>query len=192
MDFIINMTITTTVTAIGILLIKAIFKNKMSPRLHVLIWIILAIRILVPVLPESQLSIFNFVPMANSTGVEANHIQQPKEEMATTSSIEKGIDKGISESSESNIQSPYKSPEKPFVFTQYLKQNIIILWLAGAALLFCYFICIYLLFSQRIQKKGLYQSDKAVEILNKYKDIMGIKRNVAITRYGETPMQKGF
>ena len=67
MNFIIKMTITTTVTAIGILLIKTIFRNKMSPRFHVLIWIILAVRILFPMLPESQFSLFNFVPMANNT-----------------------------------------------------------------------------------------------------------------------------
>lgn len=51
MDFMLNIVITTTVTAIGILLLKRIFRDKMSPKMHAYIWLILLIRMLIPFFP---------------------------------------------------------------------------------------------------------------------------------------------
>lgn len=62
MDYFINITITTSITAFVILIVKTILKNKISPNWQFLIWSILAIRLLIPVFPESNMSIFNSVP----------------------------------------------------------------------------------------------------------------------------------
>ncbi len=67
-----NMTIGGTVTACLILLIKRIFNNRLTPKWHYYIWIILALRLMLPGLPESGFSLFNAVPAAqNITTVQA-------------------------------------------------------------------------------------------------------------------------
>lgn len=84
MDSLINMTVTFSVTVILILWLKSIFKNRFTPKWHVLIWIILIIRLAIPALPESEISIFNLVPdvtdmYENFFDLRAeglNHVQQ--------------------------------------------------------------------------------------------------------------------
>ena len=48
-----------SVTALFVLLFKQLFKNKLSARWQVLIWLILAVRMIVPSLPQSRFSVFN-------------------------------------------------------------------------------------------------------------------------------------
>ncbi len=62
MEFLINMTVTFSVTTILILLIKLFFKNRLTPKWHVFIWVILIARLAIPSFPESDISIFNFIP----------------------------------------------------------------------------------------------------------------------------------
>ncbi|HWQ78877.1 MAG TPA: M56 family metallopeptidase [Anaerovoracaceae bacterium] len=62
MELLMNMTIAGTVTAAAILLIKVILKDKLTPKWHTAIWLILAVRLLVPGLPESDVSVFNAMP----------------------------------------------------------------------------------------------------------------------------------
>ncbi len=49
-----------TITALVIIIAKKLFKNKISPTWHYLVWLILLIRLIVPYAPESSISIFNF------------------------------------------------------------------------------------------------------------------------------------
>lgn len=193
MSYFINMTITTTVTAIGILLIKGIFKNKMSPKFHVLIWVILAIRILAPILPESQLSIFNLFSMVKSTTAEINHIEEEKAEINTITNINKTteIKEGIKKTTDVVTQPLERGVKSSFKIIQYFKQNILKLWIVGTIVLLCYFIFIYLLFSQKIGRLHKCQNGEIIDILSKYKDKMKIKRNVFIVEYGKIPMLKG-
>ena len=62
MELLINMTIGGTVTACLILLVKRLLKNKLTPKWHFYIWIILALRLVVPGLPESDFSLLNAIP----------------------------------------------------------------------------------------------------------------------------------
>lgn len=71
MELLLNMTIGGTAAGLIILLLKRLLKNKLTPRGHFLIWIILAIRLVNPVLPESGFSIMNFVPSIPNLSFEA-------------------------------------------------------------------------------------------------------------------------
>ncbi len=75
---ILESTVYLSVTAVIILLFKWIFKNKLSAKWHVWIWALLAIRLVLPSLPESSLSVFNAIEMPlESRG--ANTAQQMTE-----------------------------------------------------------------------------------------------------------------
>ena len=75
MEYLINITATFTVTATLILLFKFIFKDKFTPKWHVMIWLILVLRLFLPSLPESEVSIFNMIP--NVTEEYNSYIKQP-------------------------------------------------------------------------------------------------------------------
>ena len=61
MDFLYNMTVNITVTAFVLLVFKAVFKNKLSARQQLYIWLILVARLIFPQLPQSELSVYNVV-----------------------------------------------------------------------------------------------------------------------------------
>lgn len=77
MDILINMTVTFSVTVILILGLKLVFKNRFTPKWHVLIWTILIIRLALPILPESEISIFNLVP--DGASIYENYFDQRAE-----------------------------------------------------------------------------------------------------------------
>lgn len=68
MTGIMESTVYLSVTALVILLFKWIFKNKLSAKWHVWIWALLALRLVMPSLPESSFSIFNIVDFSENTG----------------------------------------------------------------------------------------------------------------------------
>lgn len=85
MQALINLTITTTVTALAVLLIKGLFSKKMSARWQYYIWLVLLVRILVPVLPQSPLSVFNFTPSVQQVSVEQVPVGQDSQTSAAPS-----------------------------------------------------------------------------------------------------------
>lgn len=54
--------LTSTTIALLILFIGKIFKDKLTPRFHHILWLLVLIRLLMPFAPESNLSIFNLLP----------------------------------------------------------------------------------------------------------------------------------
>lgn len=57
-----QLTVYTSVTAAILLAVKHILKYRLPPVLHFALWGILLIRLVVPVLPQSPVSVFNFLP----------------------------------------------------------------------------------------------------------------------------------
>lgn len=61
--YIVEATIFGSVTGIIILLIKTLLKNKINKRYAYLLWIILVIKLIIPFGPESNISLFNSIPI---------------------------------------------------------------------------------------------------------------------------------
>ncbi|QTL98069.1 hypothetical protein GM661_08820 [Iocasia frigidifontis] len=81
---ILTMSFLGTMTALVILFVKKIFKQKISAFWHYLIWLILLIRLIIPYAPESNLSIFNFFTH-NQQKIE--EIQSPRIRYMSSNSI---------------------------------------------------------------------------------------------------------
>ncbi|MEW9080912.1 M56 family metallopeptidase, partial [Terrisporobacter glycolicus] len=61
--YIVEATIFGSVTGLIILLIKTLLKNKINKRYAYLLWIILVIKLIIPFGPESNISLFNSIPI---------------------------------------------------------------------------------------------------------------------------------
>lgn len=60
-SWLIQSTIYLSITALFIILFKMIFKNRLKAKWHFLIWSVLLVRLLIPTLPSSPVSVFNTV-----------------------------------------------------------------------------------------------------------------------------------
>ncbi len=67
-----------TVLIILIVLIQKILRRRLPVRWHYLLWLLLLIRLAVPWLPESKLSIFNLVPRSVQQGRIIETFSEPK------------------------------------------------------------------------------------------------------------------
>lgn len=61
--YIVGATVFGSATGLIILLIKTLLKNKINKRYAYLLWIILAIKLIIPFGPESNISLFNSIPI---------------------------------------------------------------------------------------------------------------------------------
>ncbi|MBW8350842.1 M56 family metallopeptidase [Bacillus sp. IITD106] len=63
-----------SIIAVFILMIRALFKKKLHPRWFFWLWLILVIRLMLPWVPESSFSLFNlFTPSKTDTHFQFNH-----------------------------------------------------------------------------------------------------------------------
>ena len=63
LGYIVGATVFGSVTGLIILLIKTLLKNKINKRYSYLLWIILVIKLIIPFGPESNISLFNSIPI---------------------------------------------------------------------------------------------------------------------------------
>lgn len=175
MKWLIDMSIYCSVTAVIILLIKAIFKNKMSAKWHYYIWGILLVRILIPTLPESNISIFNQVPTINNVEVR----QLPAYEISAPAQNYIIGNVAIS------------NTKVPFTVEKLFADYIFYAWVIAAILLFFYFVFIYISFSKSVKSMKVCDNN-IFNLLKTCKNRLGIKADIKVVIGGNTPMLKGM
>lgn len=62
-EYIVGATVFGSVTGFIVLLIKSLLKNKINKRYAYLLWMILVIKLIIPFGPESNISLFNNIPI---------------------------------------------------------------------------------------------------------------------------------
>ena len=184
MELLLNLTIAGTATAIIILFIKLVFRNKLTPKWHFYIWIILAIRLLIPGLPESDFSLLNTIPTAkNITAVE-----RQMESIHPEESKENYIEGNIT------MKSPITGVQtgRDFSITKQ-KVNIIVFgWLTGMALMAIYLVGAYKVFNMRAKILPESMDPAKLDLLDKCKREVGVFRKITLRIGGNTPMLHGL
>lgn len=64
--YIVSVSFTASIVALLILLVKILFKKHIGIRFHHTLWIIVLLRFIIPIVPESPTSVFNFLPSTES------------------------------------------------------------------------------------------------------------------------------
>lgn len=159
-----DMTIYLSVTAAAILVIKTVFKKKMSARAHLLIWLLLLIRLFSPILPESNISVYKAIEPTyeRAVTVTAPEIDAP----------ENGA----------GIAAPSPSAKKASVLPA--------IYLFGATALFSCFVLTYLVYKKRTSENEPVTDSEALRIFEECRSLLGIRRSVALC-YGEESMLSG-
>ncbi|WP_312653375.1 M56 family metallopeptidase [Aminipila sp.] len=203
MGILINMTVTFSVTVILILILKEVFKNRFTPKWHVLIWTVLIIRLAIPILPESEISIFNYIPDMSAKYV--HFIDQKTEELNNTSvenisnlQDHKLQDENItlktdgSNQENSIAQTIDKNQAKNINSMKYIEKIILALyWLGTLVMAFALFLS-YGRLLKRIRKLRICSDDEILEVFSICKEGLGVRSHKLTLKQGaESPMLAG-
>jgi beta-lactamase regulating signal transducer with metallopeptidase domain len=176
MESAMNITITTSVTALIVLGFKTLLKNKISPKWQCTLWIVLALRLVVPVFPQSNISVFNTVPQVKKMEVSNKEIESTVPE-AKVYLME-------------NITADKKN--KSFNYSKPLVDNAFSIWIAGSIIMLIYFTSIYYIYHKKSKKFKLVEDLEIISILSACKNELGIHAAINVRIGGETPLLKGI
>ncbi len=193
MELLLNMTIGGTAVACVILVLKLLLKKRLTPKWQVYIWLILAVRLLIPGLPESDYSLMNAIPSAhNFTVAEGTGVR-----MVSESSTEKESDRSAAvRKVEGNFS--VKSPltgikhDREFAIQEQKISVLFLLWLTGAIVLFAYFTVIYFSVKRKAKRLPRCKDAGILQIYSECRRDAGVKSDCIDLRIGgNTPMTFG-
>jgi beta-lactamase regulating signal transducer with metallopeptidase domain len=196
---VINLSTVGIIVAGILLIIKFIFGEKLSASWHYYIWLILLIRLLVPVFPQSHVSVFNIIKLPYH-----QHYESEKEDIVLDSSFINTIRKysntkydnreysnnrvqdtdNISESLPVNVPDSNKidaqgiSSQDRFESSLELLDILGIIWFVGMILFLIYPISLNIYIRQSVAKCRKCANTEILYILQKCKDSLKIKSNV--------------
>lgn len=184
--WLINTAIYTTVTALFIILFKLIFKNRIKARWHFLIWGILLIRLVVPVLPSTPISVFNAVRVEDSVIEQSSYqaeiiIPEEGKESDNIPIIK----------SQTELDSATHIPQGNVSIIN-IDRIVVFVWLGGTVILLGYFAVIFAVFTHRQKKRRDKVDDITLNILLSCKSKLNINKNVNLYFADTTPMLIGL
>ena len=158
--FLIQTTIYLSVTALFIILFKLIFKNRIRAKWHFLIWIILLIRLAVPILPSSPVSVFNAAKVADVTIVQSSYYSYAANDTSTVEGQDDGytVAEGLHKMIEADQNESQKTVKPDYEYGNGISETtisqdyvsiinidriVIFTWMGGAVLLLLYFVIVY-------------------------------------------------
>nr|WP_315024960.1 M56 family metallopeptidase [uncultured Aminipila sp.] len=205
MDLLINMTVTFSVTVILILILKAVFKNRFTPKWHVLIWTVLIIRLAIPILPESEISIFNYIPDMSDKYV--HFIDQKTEGLnnVTEESIRNPQDNEIMDEhvvfktddsnqgnsiSETTKQNQYLTKNMNLI--KYIEKMILAIYWLGILIMTLGLSLSYGWLLKKIRKLPICSDNEILKVFSICKEGVGVRNHkLTLKQGGESPMLAG-
>lgn len=181
-----------SIVAIVILLIKALFKDKLGAAWHYYIWFLLMIRLIMPYAPEASISIFNLIPQSSlmidkyiesqdtNNGIDLNIINSKDSHYQgrdNTHSVP-GSSQGISSTSPSHWYA--------FFEPKTLSRALQLLWIAGVLTVVAYNLIGCLLLQGRIRELPKHTLASQVDILTKCMKKIKAKKMPEVICYPET------
>ncbi len=164
-----------SIVAIIILLLKLIFGKKLSARWHYYIWFILIIRLLLPYSFSSPYSLFNIINMPDRGTITEKYtvvLTQPNliggDAAASPDSA--------SSTNLSNTTISNKSSNDSFSMEALPG----IIWITVMAAMLCYYIFAYVIFTIRVHKLPRCTDERVTKLLDECRSSMNVKKNVPV------------
>ncbi|WP_369900096.1 M56 family metallopeptidase [Bacillus manliponensis] len=201
-DWVIETSIMASALLGVILFAKAILRNKLSPRWHYFLWIVLIVRLLLPWSPDSAFNMYSFLsysyekvtPMQNQlvTSPKTNDIHETNETLHTQVSIDKTDSIAITPQAQKEHKvafSPNKE-QKESSFSFYTIASYI--WIIGVIILCSITYLMNRRLHHYIKKQPIVIEEKIVHIFNECKNSMAISQNVPLLLVGKAPSPTVF
>ncbi|MGL5313469.1 MAG: M56 family metallopeptidase, partial [Peptostreptococcaceae bacterium] len=160
-----------SVVGVIIILSKAVLKNNINARYHYLIWMLLIIKLIIPFGPESNVSLFNKIPVINVYENNIDYVENTETqdyynfENYNSSQYKQSIN-----STDSSAMSRNNS----------LKEFIPIIWMIGCINILATFTISHYLLNKSLNKESKDVGEDKYEILKNCKDKINIKSNISV------------
>lgn len=197
-----------------IILIKQLFKNKLSAKWHYYIWVLLIVRLTIPYAPQSNFSIFNlfsnlsksfqFSPSKIVTENTAFVLPKYKDgnsiNKATNNNLQT-IEKNTNQNSTENSTITEKEINKETSINKIVKYNksssnnyLSIIWATGIFIMLLYILAVNVRLHRITNKLNKCDNDKVNKLLEECKIKMNINSNISIilNKHKKAPYLLGF
>ncbi|MHC0039545.1 M56 family metallopeptidase [Pseudoneobacillus sp. C159] len=175
-----------SILALGILVIKAIFRQRLSAKLHYYIWILLVLRLIVPIDIQSHISFISFIPIEQK---ELDHhfiAEQYVPNIIPNSTIATENTPSIEDN---------KALADPGIIGAILSYDTAaVLWIIGVSSLLLYILCVNILMRAKLKKCSVCEREDLIEILEaeKLKLKVNSKIKIIYSNYSKSPAVYGM
>ncbi|MBT2654548.1 transcriptional regulator [Bacillus sp. ISL-18] len=205
-DWVIETSIMASILVILILGVKLLLRNRLTPRWHYLLWIILIVRLILPWSPDSSYSIYSILSRSyeKAISIESQPVvsseNETRKEMTTVVSATRAVTEKERFSAGSG-QTTKKSNTESTVLIEKQKEEPISLhtialytWLAGVILLGFVTYLINRQLNRYIQQQPAITDQRIVRIFENCKQSMSVQQSIPLHLAGKisNPTVLGF
>lgn len=181
---VVSLSIMGTLPAIGILILKGIFKDRLSARLQYCIWFLLILRLIIPVTFESPIRFFTYEPISENVRIDNQRQDIPGK------GADVQIDTGNGNEYRVSVPLPGLNNISPILTIKYLA----FLWLTVMIGIYVYIMIVNTVFAFRLGQCIPCKQPEIYAILNHCKNKLHIVGKVTVlsSRRVKSPMVWGI
>ncbi|NHM33849.1 M56 family metallopeptidase [Neobacillus terrae] len=175
-----------SILALGILVIKAIFRQRLSAKLHYYIWILLVLRLIVPIDIQSHISFISFIPNEQKKLDPHFIAEQYVPNIIQTSTI-------TTESTPS-IEDSNALADPGIIGGIFSYDTAAVLWIIGVSSILLYILCVNILMRAKLKKCSACEREDLIEILEAEKSKLKVNSKIKIiySNYSKSPAVYGM
>ncbi len=206
-----QVTVFSSVTAFIIIAVKQLFKCRIPPEMGMIMWVVLLCRLVFPILPESRISIYNFIPAGKEIMYSlTNDVGDGISDYKNTKTAEDNpyvipIPENVEKSEETVSQSKNERPDTIGEYiindigvsaernAEIINSTVLAVYVLGAVICLSVNTLVYVHVKRRVMRSSELCVDE--DILKLYfstTERLGLKnKNIPALRYGNTSMLVG-
>ena len=159
-----------SVVGVIILVLKAILKNKINPKWHYIIWIVLILKLLIPFGPQSTVSLFNTIPKMPE---QRNFTQIYEEYHQTYEIVRQSGDK-------THIPTSWVVQNSSLHLAATTEKALPYIWLVGVVLMLGWMLFANYSLNRKIKRSAIPIPESIYMILDDCKKKSGVKKCIPI------------
>lgn len=186
-----------------ILISRKIIKNKIGIKFQYALWFILILRLLLPVTPSSNLSLYNYIPLFENTKINTPAVYHNNDGWNTDlwntylwNTGEGETDEGKTAKTSGIVISKAigKTGYKSMDYKTFIRKAIPFIWISGVFILGSVIFINNALFLRRVRKCPHIDDQNVLSILYDCKNLMKLSKNVDLvkTNVSQTPCVLNF
>lgn len=177
LDTLLSISIGSLLTAGAIILVRLLFRRLLSPKAKYYLWLLLALRLVLPVLPESPTSLLNLLP--DSPAVSSTY-SVPEPATQIVSHAEGTTPASPLEAAEIN-HTVKAAPDASQTTSTFPWETLVFaLWLSGTGITLGVYLVLYLLTCRNLNHLPLCQDGDTLRVFVRLKKALGIHKTIRL------------
>lgn len=188
---VVSLSLLGSILVIGLLLIKKLFRGKLSANWQYCIWFLLFIRLIIPFTPSTPLNVFNYIPHNQHVNeLTQISISSTKEEPSTAII---GPNKSTVNTSSEALPKDENSEHAAFssAVSWFNWQTSALAWIIVVSITYLYIFLVNLKLMIKNRKLPVCLSENIPEIIHECKTMLKLNSNVTIV-YGDSLKSPGI